>query len=289
MKKLKQALSLTLALALSLALAVPAFAAGTQEVPVFSPEEVETTFSVYPIGTATISYEDYDGSPATVTAYVFDQDVLVTTKDGRSFEMWSSDALNGMGDISEFDDGGSWFMQGWDWAVYQFALYSGEHSPDMITKACMDNLIAEGYQVEFHAAEPAQSQQPTEPAVPDAPGSYTVKKGDTWSSICINFYGNNAQRYSLMNANKGMKLTAGTVITLPEKLGKYVLIPAPSAAEGEKLYTVKRGDTLSKIAAAEYGKAREYKAIYERNADRLKNANTIYEGQVIVLPAKTVK
>ena len=30
----------------------------------------------------------------------------------------------------------------------------------------------------------------------------------------------------------------------------------------------------------------EYKAIFARNADRLKNANTIYEGQVIVLPVK---
>ena len=30
----------------------------------------------------------------------------------------------------------------------------------------------------------------------------------------------------------------------------------------------------------------KYKAIFERNADRLANANTIYEGQVIVLPAK---
>ena len=30
----------------------------------------------------------------------------------------------------------------------------------------------------------------------------------------------------------------------------------------------------------------QYKAIYERNTDRLVNANTIYEGQVIVLPAK---
>ena len=28
------------------------------------------------------------------------------------------------------------------------------------------------------------------------------------------------------------------------------------------------------------------RAIYERNADRLVNANTIYEGQVIVLPLK---
>ena len=30
----------------------------------------------------------------------------------------------------------------------------------------------------------------------------------------------------------------------------------------------------------------KYKAIFERNADRLANTNTICEGQVIVLPAK---
>lgn len=30
----------------------------------------------------------------------------------------------------------------------------------------------------------------------------------------------------------------------------------------------------------------KYKAIFERNADHLVNANTIYEGQVIVLPAE---
>ena len=30
----------------------------------------------------------------------------------------------------------------------------------------------------------------------------------------------------------------------------------------------------------------KYKTIFEHNADRLVNAKTIYEGQVIVLPAK---
>ena len=30
----------------------------------------------------------------------------------------------------------------------------------------------------------------------------------------------------------------------------------------------------------------KYKTIFERNADRLVSTNTIYEGQVIVLPAK---
>lgn len=134
--------------------------------------------------------------------------------------------------------------------------------------------------------EPTNPAQPEQPAAPAGAGSYTARKGDTWSSICINFYGSNAQRYNLMNANKGVALKEGAVITLPAKLGKDVLIPAPAAGEGEKLYTVVRGDTLGRIAAAEYGKVSEYKAIFERNADRLKNADTIYEGQVIVLPAK---
>ena len=133
---------------------------------------------------------------------------------------------------------------------------------------------------------PEQPTEPTTPAIPDVPGSYTVKKGDTWSNICINFYGTNAQRYELIKANKNAALKEGAVITLPEKLGKDTLIPAPTAGEGEKLYTVKAGDTLGKIAAAEYGRASEYQAIFERNTDRLKNINTIYEGQVIVLPAK---
>ncbi len=64
------------------------------------------------------------------------------------------------------------------------------------------------------------------------------------------------------------------------------LIAAPAAADDETLYTVKAGDTLGAITKATYGDLMKYKAIFERNADRLVNANTIYEGQVIVLPVK---
>lgn len=133
---------------------------------------------------------------------------------------------------------------------------------------------------------PVEPEKPAEPAAPDKPGAYTVKKGDTWSTICTNFYGDNAQRYNLMKANKNVKLAAGAVITLPEKLGNDTLLPAAVANEGETLYTVQYGDTLGAIAKAHYGNVMQYKAIYERNADRLLNANTIYEGQIIVLPAK---
>ena len=57
-------------------------------------------------------------------------------------------------------------------------------------------------------------------------------------------------------------------------------------SESNSTYTVKTGDTLDAIAKTTDGDLMMYKAIFERNADRLVNANTIYEGQVIVLPAK---
>ena len=113
-----------------------------------------------------------------------------------------------------------------------------------------------------------------------------MKKGDTYGTIALNNYGTYGVWKQLYNANKGARLVVGTQLVLPEKLGKTVKIAAPVAAEGESLYTVKAGDTLGAIAKAHYGNVMQYKAIYERNADRLVNANTIYEGQVIVLPAK---
>ena len=82
------------------------------------------------------------------------------------------------------------------------------------------------------------------------------------------------------------KANKGTALALPETLGKVGLIAAPAAADGETLYTVKAGDTLGAIAKATHGDVMKYKTIFERNADRLVNANTICEGQVIVLPAK---
>ena len=128
--------------------------------------------------------------------------------------------------------------------------------------------------------------RPEQPAAPVAAGSYTVKKGDTYGTIALNNYGTYGVWSELYKANKGVKLTEGATLVLPEKLGKVAHINAPAAASGETLYTVKAGDTLGAIAKATYGDVMKYKTIFERNADRLVNANTIYEGQVIVLPAK---
>ena len=50
------------------------------------------------------------------------------------------------------------------------------------------------------------------------------------------------------------------------------------------MYTVKKGDTLGKIAKAHYGKASKYKDIFKANQPLLKDPNKIYPGQVLRIP-----
>ncbi len=56
--------------------------------------------------------------------------------------------------------------------------------------------------------------------------------------------------------------------------------PAPEAV----LYTVKSGDSLSKIAKAHYGDAQKYNVIFEANRPMLKDPNKIYPGQTLRIP-----
>ena len=58
-------------------------------------------------------------------------------------------------------------------------------------------------------------------------------------------------------------------------------------AEPEKesvFYTVKSGDSLSKIAKNHYGNAMKYPVIFEANKPMLKDPNKIYPGQVLRIP-----
>lgn len=54
------------------------------------------------------------------------------------------------------------------------------------------------------------------------------------------------------------------------------------------VYTVKRGDNLSKIAKEVYGSRAEWKTIYEANKGIIKDANMLYAGQQLVLPGQTI-
>jgi nucleoid-associated protein YgaU len=58
---------------------------------------------------------------------------------------------------------------------------------------------------------------------------------------------------------------------------------APAASTG-KSYTVKSGDSLSRIAKEHYGDASQWKRIYEANRDKIKNPDLIHPGQEFTIP-----
>ena len=66
-------------------------------------------------------------------------------------------------------------------------------------------------------------------------------------------------------------------------------LPQPQAAAaasgaGGRTYTVKSGDTLSKIAKEFYGNANEYNKIFEANTDQLTSPDRINVGQELKIP-----
>ena len=60
--------------------------------------------------------------------------------------------------------------------------------------------------------------------------------------------------------------------------------PSASAAPSSKSYTVKSGDTLSRIAKEHLGNAAEYMKIFNLNKDQLSDPDMIKPGQVLRLP-----
>jgi LysM repeat protein len=65
-------------------------------------------------------------------------------------------------------------------------------------------------------------------------------------------------------------------------------VPAAAATASQpvqaRTYTVKSGDTLSKIAKEQYGNATQYMKIFEANRDKLSDPDKIQPGQVLVIP-----
>jgi nucleoid-associated protein YgaU len=59
---------------------------------------------------------------------------------------------------------------------------------------------------------------------------------------------------------------------------------AQEAAPAFKMYTIKSGDTLSRIAKREYGNANAWRRIFEANLETIKNPDKIYPGQEIKIP-----
>lgn len=237
-----------LALALAFALAVPAFAYDKKA---FTLEEVD--FSVAPIGVATIKGEtEWGGEVSYENVYVFDQDCVASLKDGRGFECCGFDEIiRGIGD-SEWPEDGELFQ------VFQF--YGNSSGV---------------YWFGFNGQVEDESGYPY--VIINAEACYMTTK---------------AYLDALTAAGFTVTFTPLEQPSQPSKPATPANKPAPGVSvplndgSGEFMYTIKYGDTLGKIAAYYYyNDMSVYKLIYERNKDVLKDANTIYAGQVITLPS----
>ena len=283
---MKRIISLSLALILCVTLSVPAFAANYTSY-TWSNEYTTLKFDAAAVATETIKAWDYDSEE-----YTNQNVTMITVKPGSSVTV-TGDSMFTLSELTE-DGYGEDYMGAEiktgavDDIFTNFpagALFVVEYGKTYIKLGGVDEQPTAPAQPTA-PTQPTAPAQPEQPAAPVAAGSYTVKKGDTYGTIALNNYGTYGVWSELYKVNKGAKLTEGTTLVLPETLGKVARINAPAAASGETLYTVKAGDTLGAIAKATYGDVMKYKTIFERNADRLVNANTIYEGQVIVLPVK---
>jgi hypothetical protein len=72
--------------------------------------------------------------------------------------------------------------------------------------------------------------------------------------------------------------------SLPQPQQAQAATAAAGGSSGNRTYTVKPGDSLSKIAEQFYGKAGEYNRIFEANRDKLNDPNKISVGQQLVIP-----
>jgi nucleoid-associated protein YgaU len=135
-----------------------------------------------------------------------------------------------------------------------------------------------------HPAAPAPVA-PVAPVVPVTPNgtaklnAVVVKPGDSLWKVAEQKLGKGFRWHDLLAVNPGIvdanRIVAGSQIYLPA---------AASSLRAATKITVRKGDTLSKIAQTEFGHASYWSCIAQANP-AIRDANVIFEGQVLLLPA----
>jgi nucleoid-associated protein YgaU len=151
-----------------------------------------------------------------------------------------------------------------------------------------------------HSQQSKPAAQPQ--AAPQGPSAQDVaklheKQTETALANLVSKMGFNVQ--DLMIDVEGAKVTVKGKVNSQEEREKIVLLLGNSEGIGSvddqlqvsnpqpeaQYYDVKAGDNLSKISKQFYGDANKYNAIFEANRPMLKNADDIYPGQKLRIPA----
>jgi nucleoid-associated protein YgaU len=124
------------------------------------------------------------------------------------------------------------------------------------------------------------STVPPPPPPPARPATYTVRPGDTLSSIARAF--GLSSYWPLFWRNEQRAQPRGGVLTEPDLIRPGWILEIPK--EPLPTYVVRGGDTLSSIAARFYGRAAWWRGIFDANRDRLSNPGVIFPGQKLRIP-----
>ncbi len=125
---------------------------------------------------------------------------------------------------------------------------------------------------------------PAAPIVPVAPSGATklnaviVRPGDSLWKIAEQNLGKGLRWRELLSVNPAIR-DANQI-----KAGSQIFLPAASSARTATKITVKKGDTLTSIAQAHFGHAYYWSCIAQANPT-VRDANRIFEGQVLLIPA----
>src|SRR5229473_341002 len=126
---------------------------------------------------------------------------------------------------------------------------------------------------------------PVTPVVPVAPNgaaklsAVVVKPGDSLWKIAQQNLGKGLRWHDLLAVNPGV-VDANHIVA-----GSQIFLPAAvSSTRTATKFTVKKGDTLTAIAHAQFGHASYWSCIAQAN-QAIQDANLIFEGQLLLLPA----
>ncbi len=133
---------------------------------------------------------------------------------------------------------------------------------------------------------PAVRAMPSQPAAPIAPAApaklnvVTVKPGDSLWKLAQQNLGKGIRWRDLLAVNPGI-VDANYIVA-----GSQIYVPAAvSSLRTATRITVRRGDTLSKIAQTQLGHASFWSCIAHANP-AIHDVNLIFEGQSLLLPAQ---